>query len=245
MDTDTFLRKVADQLVDMFRPTTNLDIFTTNSILVGDYAEARIREFISNVVFPLRVSRGAVISETICKVPKTVPQIDTIIWSPNPAPAIFTAGDFALVPRSNVFGILEVKSSIYRPSTKKKDRGKRLNEKHPDIRFDENKVWGLVSDICSKLYYDQLENHKDDVTVYPQFPALKVVALRKQGQSDGNFKELRNKGRAVVLFEYNKNEDGNPWTPNQSDIYRFVNFLRITCQRATYREAERWIKIRP
>jgi len=68
---------------------------------------------VAKLVFPLRVCTGAVISEQLCSEPAKVPQIDTIIWSPSALPAVYTAGDFGLVPRGSVFGIMEIKRSLY------------------------------------------------------------------------------------------------------------------------------------
>ena len=62
------------------------------------------------VVHPMHVSRGAVLDYPM---PTTLRQLDAIIWSPFPAPAVFEASDFALVPRSSAFGTLEIKRSGY------------------------------------------------------------------------------------------------------------------------------------
>jgi hypothetical protein len=60
--------------------------------LVGDFAEAQVREFVHQTVFSLRVTHGAIIAaESYGE--RRVKQVDTIIWTPNPLPALFEAGD--------------------------------------------------------------------------------------------------------------------------------------------------------
>ena len=58
---------------------------------------------------PLKVSTRAVIAPEMVDAKEEIPQIDTIIWQPNPFLGIFRSGDFALIPRQSSLAILEVK----------------------------------------------------------------------------------------------------------------------------------------
>ena len=215
MTGEEFLDALASQLTDELRPSESIHRFTKNPDVLGAYAEASLRSLVQKVVFPLRVCTGAVISEQLCSEPEKVPQIDTIIWSPSPAPAIYTAGDFGLVPRGSVFGIMEIKRSVYT------EVGKNLTE-----RLDKDRVFSLVADIGRKQHEAQLSTI--DPATYPWFPALGVVVLQKPRQHDNDLKCLMKKGHAVVLFEY-KNDR---FIPNPTSIHRLVNFLAMTRWRA-------------
>ena len=83
-----FLESVAMPLVDELRSIEALKTFTTNPDVIGAHAEAAVRKFVARVVHPLRVCTGSVISEELCATPRTVPQLDSIIWMPLPACSI-------------------------------------------------------------------------------------------------------------------------------------------------------------
>jgi hypothetical protein len=108
-----FLDLVATPLVEELKAIEGLKKFTTNSTVIGAHAEAIVRRLVGRVVDPLRVSTGAVISEELCAKPECIPQLDTIIWLPCPAPALFEVGDFGLVPRGSSMAIMEIKRSAY------------------------------------------------------------------------------------------------------------------------------------
>lgn len=229
MNGEEFLCALASQMTDELRPSESIRRFTTNSAVLGAYAEASLRSFVLKVVFPLRVCTGAVISEQLCSEPEKVPQIDTIIWSPSPAPAIYTAGDFGLVPRGSVFGIMEIKRSVYAGV------GVNLAE-----RLDDSRVFNLVSDV-GRIQYEkqQLSATKAVIDMYPQFPALGVVVLREPEQYDTELDRLVNEGRAVVLFNY---KDGT-LMPNPTAIHRLVNFLVMTRQRARAMDGAEYVNL--
>ena len=218
MTGEEFLRALADQLTDELRPSDSIRHFTTNPVVLGAYAEASLRSFVAKLVSPLRVCTGAVISEQLCSKPAKVPQIDTIIWAPSPAPAVYAAGDFGLVPRGSVFGIMEIKSSAY--SKVGSDLAKAL---------DEDRVFSLVADVGRAHHDNQYPQHR---SLYPKFPALGVVVLRKPKQYDTELDRLCTAGRAVVLFTYQDEQ----LVPNPSAIYRLVNFLVLTRHRARMME---------
>jgi len=69
-----------------------------------------MRRFIRRFVHSMRVSRGAILKHPR---PAKLRQRDLIVWAPFPSPALFDVDDFALVPQSSAFGVLETKSSNY------------------------------------------------------------------------------------------------------------------------------------
>lgn len=81
-----------------------------NSDILGFHAEAVIKRLIRRTVHPMLVSHGGVIDYPR---QKPLKQTDVIIWNPYPAPALFEVDDFALVPRSSVFAVMEIKRSAY------------------------------------------------------------------------------------------------------------------------------------
>jgi hypothetical protein len=58
----------------------------------------------------MRICTGAILDFPM---PEKLTQLDVIIWSPFPVPAVFESQGFGLVPRSSAFGVLEVKRSNY------------------------------------------------------------------------------------------------------------------------------------
>src|SRR5689334_16582136 len=110
MTDEEYLRAFAEELVHDLRPTVRVKQLTENPALLGHYAEAAIRRLIRRVVHPMHVSTGAVLDFPL---PSVLSQRDVMIWAPFPAPSIFEVEGFALVPRTSVFGLLEIKRSNY------------------------------------------------------------------------------------------------------------------------------------
>ena len=73
MTGQEFLHLLAEQFVSELQPNEAIRKFTTNSDVIGAYAEASLRQFVARVVAPLRVSTGAVVSEQLCSDPGKVP----------------------------------------------------------------------------------------------------------------------------------------------------------------------------
>lgn len=192
-----FLNNLADALVEELAPIDRLNKFTTNSDIVGAHAETRVRAFVRRCMRPVHVSTGAVIDEQLCSSPKDVPQIDTIFWWPMPSPAVFEQDDFALVPRSSCFGILEIKSSVY---SRAGERMKKVLDRGAELVGDARIV-------------------RSDGTV-AQDPWLGVFCI-DQGASDPPSRVLIDAGRALVLLE----SDGKTWKTNHVAVLEFANFL--------------------
>jgi hypothetical protein len=161
-------------------------------------------------VFPLHVASGAVIDQTNIPGDPALPQIDTIIWAPSPAPAVFQVSDFALVPRSSAFGILEIKSTAY--SLPKLDE-----------RLTPNFIRSVTADLTA--------GEKVDIGEFGA-PGLGVICLRKKSQSQGRLARMENANRVVVLFD----ETNDGIQARALDIFRMVNFLGF--MRRRYREHE-------
>ncbi len=210
-DASRFLELVAAPLIDELKSVDGLKKFTTNSEVIGAHAEAIVRRLVSRVVHPLRTCTGAVVSQELCANPRTLPQIDTIIWMPAPVPALFEVGEFGIVPRSSSIAILEIKRSVY------SDVGKRLDE-----QLDDGKVRQLVADDPPGWPGTEKPH------LYPDFPGLGVICLQENGSSDARVNSLRSKGKVVVLLE----ERESSLHANVEDAYRLINFLIRARQRA-------------
>jgi hypothetical protein len=89
-------------------------------------------------------------------------------------PAVFAAGEFAMVPRSSSFGVLEVKSSAY------------------DIaKLDKRLAPGLLR----RLVAARLQGEPKPVL------GMGVVCVRLANQSARKLARMRNAGSVVVLFD--------------------------------------------
>lgn len=214
MNGAEFLKLVADQVVAELTPNAAIRSLVTNSDVIGAFAEASVRSIVARVASPLRVCTGAVIDERACSDPGSVRQIDTIIWSPSPVPAVFAAGEFGLVPRGSVFGILEIKRSNY------SDVGARLADRLVgDTQFE------LTAPIA-RTTWDQATLQMRDR--HPLKPALGVICVRDQSRSDPTLEALVASGDVVVLLECTC---GQPQV-NPHAVHRLINFLALTRYRA-------------
>jgi hypothetical protein len=205
-----FLNLVAPPLVEELKAIEGLKTFTTNPDVIGSHAEAVVRRLVRRVVEPLRVSTGAVISEELCAAPEKVPQLDTIIWQPCPAPALFEVGDFGVVPRGSAMAVMEIKRSAY------SEVGAKLKK-----LLDERVVRRLVADDPPGWA------GTDNPNLYPDFPALGVVCLREAQAKDRQLDELVSSGRCVVILQQ---QEGH-LVPNIQAVYRLINFLIRARQR--------------
>ncbi len=206
-----FLEFVASPLVEELRAIDALKKFTANTDVIGAHAEAVVRRLVRRVVEPLRVSTGAVISEELCADPEKVPQLDTIIWQPCPAPALFEVGDFGLVPRGSSMAVMEIKRSAY-PNV-----GAKLKP-----RLDQQFVRKVVADDPPGWA------GTDKPDLYPDFPALGVVCLRETPSKDSDLDEIVARGHCVVILE----QKNGSLAPNSEAVYRLINFLIRARQRA-------------
>jgi hypothetical protein len=172
--TREFLEALAPHLLGELRPPVELSRFTRNPAVVGAYVESAVRDLIVRFVAPLRVCTGAVIDQSNKPFDPRLPQVDTIVWAPSPVPAVFAAGEFAMVPLSSSFGVLEVKSSAY------------------DIaKLDKRLAPGLLR----RLVAARLQGEPKPVL------GMGVVCVRLANQSARKLARMRNAGSVVVLFD--------------------------------------------
>ena len=105
-----FLDFLAKQFGHELKPVLAMKGVTSNSELLGSFAEAAIRRLIRRAVQPMNISTGAVLE---FPVPESLRQFDVIVWSAFPVPALFEVEEFGIVPQSSVFGLMEIKRSNY------------------------------------------------------------------------------------------------------------------------------------
>ena len=108
MTGQEFLDKIKDPLACDLLANKTIKAFTTNSDLIGAFAEASVRQLVHRMVAPLRVSRGTIIYEDNC--PENTPEIDAIIWAPYLLPSLFEVGEFAVIYAEA--RLLSLKSSV-------------------------------------------------------------------------------------------------------------------------------------
>lgn len=211
-----FLHQLAPYILADLQPPQAFKQFTSNSDIVGAYIEAGVRKFVRAYLSPIRVSTGAVIDQAQSP-GSEIPQLDAIAWIPNPAPAVFEVGEFALVPRSNCLGILEVKSSVYSSKAMKQ------LEKRSSPKF--------VGPVTAEILDD---GHEGEVINVRSCFGMGVVSilLKSQRKYLERLNALREANRVVTLFE----EGDDKPEPRSEDIYRLVNFLAVLRLRAACRE---------
>jgi hypothetical protein len=201
-------------MIAELQPPSELKKFTGNTDVVGAYIEAAVRALVRRHVAPLQVSSGAVIDQANVPGDPRLPQIDTIIWAPSPAPAVFQVGEFGLVPRSSTFGVLEIKASAY--NLAKLDRR-------------------LTAECIKKVTADRSEEERKRVGDF--VAGLGVICVRMANQSRSGLEKMRNASRVVVLFE----EEADQYRPRPTDIYRLINFLAFMRLRGRLHEGEVYI----
>ncbi len=204
-----FLEKLAEQLASELTANNSIRDFTRNPELIGAYAEATVRRLITRIVSPLRVSRGSIVYEGIC--PDSVPEIDAIIWTPCPMPAVFEIDDFGLIPRMSAFAFLEIKRSNY----------PRVGEKIKSVLEREDELVPL----------DQGESilYGTGVQTPMKHRSLGVVCLREHHGSDKSLNLLVAAERAVVLLEQDRR---GGLKANPKAMFNLVNFLMQVRYRA-------------
>jgi hypothetical protein len=179
--SDEYFYAVFHEFTREIAPNQTIKKFANNTEVIGAFAEGAVRRLVQRMVEPMRVSTGAVIGPDICLEPTKVPQTDLIIWAPNPLPAIFEAGEFALVPQRSVVGAIEIKRSNYSGVSEKLAAFTANNSLTPPIL---NEVEILVPTEQGRL----------------RRSTLGVVCLRDTGKSDQKLDELIEQGAVACLM---------------------------------------------
>lgn len=203
-----YLANIAAQLVHELQPVLQIKEVTSNTDLLGKYAEACLRRLARRVVYPMRVSTGAVLDYPM---PDRLRQIDIVIWAPFPAPAVFEVEDFALVPRSSAFGIIEVKRSNY---------------KSVDIdlkRFVDTEPAAIVAEPDEKI---------GDIRT----AGMGVVSVLENTPSS-RLQSLLDQEKVVAIFD----KRGSQVRVRSKDVLVLINFLQYVSWRYRVRAAQTWI----
>lgn len=195
-----YLGVVATQLVSELTPILSIKGVTTNTDLLGKYTEASIHRLVHRIVHPMHVSTGAVLDDPI---PTPLRQIDLIVWSPFPAPAIFEVGGFALVPKSSAFGVIEVKRSNYSGI--------------------EDSLESFISDVKS---HKIVATPAGPMADYAGIPGLGVVSVL-EAQPSARLQALLDRREAVAIFQRVR-EDVQV---RHRDVLVLVNFLHYVTWR--------------
>jgi len=191
-----YYQEFAKHLARRVVPSDDIKSFVgSHPTLVGDFAEAQVRKFVRQVVFPLRVSHGAVIVAESYGGEEHAKQVDTIIWTPNPLPPLFEVDDFALIPWTSSMGVLEIKSSSY-----------------PGVGEAIARVLDMECDLtCGRR----------PAATRGIPAALGVIVLEKEPITDSVLKTLIANQKVVVLLR----QEGNEYHTDTDAMLKFVNFL--------------------
>ncbi len=215
MDGSDFLYELAEDLSSEIRRSGRLRTLLAKdknkNCFIGAFAEATVRQLVLRTVAPLRVCHGGVIDHDIINHLDGVRQLDTVIWSPCPVPAMYSVGDFGLVPRGSAFGILEIKASMY------SDIGTKMK-------------WLLAGE---RAYELTTPFRNDNI-----YPALGVVCIKFNGTYDTVFDGLVNQKRAVILFRENA---AGELIVDTEGVCTLMNFLAATRRRAKITDGEFFI----
>jgi hypothetical protein len=201
MTVDEYLAGIAEQLVHELEPILKVKQVTTNSTLLGTYTEAAVRRLSQRVVAPMRVSNGAVIDFPM---PEKLRQMDAILWAPFPAPAIFEISDFALVPRSSAFGLMEIKRSNYSGVD------------------DELETFAAAAPKIAAAPHPK-------IAADARYPGMAVVCVLEKEPS-ARLKAQLDADAAVAIFQ-KASADSEQATVRAVDVLRLVNFLHFVSWR--------------
>jgi len=204
----------ADELIASVTSNNRLVRITRNPAVIGAFAEQSVRQITAAMVAPFRTSTGTISGPHLHGRTEsgahTNKQLDLIMWDPNPLPAVFAAGDFAVVPDISCAGVLEIKSSAYT------DVGTKMRD---TLDWVEDSAPGS-SRMTPRWVSPQ--NMVIEPSIDPVWKALGVVCVRRTGQADGVLDDLIAAGRAVVLFEQQKDDS---LIANRSHALHLVNFI--------------------
>jgi hypothetical protein len=203
MEIRDFLDTVASQLVNELTPILEIKGVTENTDLLGKYTEACIRRLVHRIVHPMHVSTGAVLDHPI---PIPLRQIDLIIWAPFPVPAIFEVEGFGLVPKSSVFGVIEVKRSNYSGT--------------------EEKLEGFLADVESQKIVAEYDPKLAPILDNSKSAGIGVICVLETSPSQ-KLKKLISESKVVAIFE----KDGGKTKVRAKDVFVLVNFLQFVTWR--------------
>jgi hypothetical protein len=176
---------------------------TKNTAVLGAYAETVVRGFVRNMLAPMRVSHGTVLSADNIDKPDSHAQFDAIVWAPLPMPALFEEGDFAVVPKESTRGIIEIKRTDY------DDGLKDIETKYEEAQtlIPGNPYDAFRGVICIRKYHDGARDNR--LTRLVQGAPLPDSSKR---------------GHKKAVFLLEEGADGNI-VPNPAGVLDFLEFL--------------------
>ena len=169
----------------------------------------------------MRTCSGSVIDIPLLTEFDDLPQLDCIIWNPTPFPGLFQKGNFGIIPKQSVCGILEIKSSNYS---------------------------GVGSAIQRVLSIDSLLVAKSpprlsqDNLVYESDPlSLGIICLYDRTKKDKVLTDLIEKNLVSIILEH----DGDlNLEPSRAGVLNLVNFLKTVRNRAALKDGKMGLAIK-
>lgn len=224
MKNSEYYDLLVEEIIADLTANLRLKQFTKNSALIGAFAEESVNELIHNVVSPLRVSTGSVISRYLLEGEKELPQIDCIIWNPSPLPALFSKGNFGLIPFANSLGIIEIKSSNYSGVGKKIEsvllrENELVDEAPPNATRSQGKI---------KLIPDK------------EPKSLGVICLYDSSKVDNKLTELIESKKVSVILEHTGDFE---LKPSRIGILNLISFLGKIRKRAILSDGNKNIAV--
>jgi hypothetical protein len=220
MTNSEYYNLLVEEIISDLTANLRLKKFTSNSALIGAFAEESVNQLVSNLVSPFRVSTGSVFSKWSINKISDLPQIDCIIWNPSPLPALFEKGKFALVPYANSLGVIEIKSSNY-SGVGKKIKGVLDREKE-------------FVDIIP-IYNAAGKSIKDSDPL-----SMGVICLFDKTKSDTTLNQLISDNKVCVFLEH---EGDFKIKPSRNGILRLITFLGKIRNRGKNYEGRKSINI--
>jgi len=225
-----FWKAYAEQLVDSLSANIKLAEFTRNTAVIGAYSEASIIEFIEKFSAPLRCSTGSIISTRLTETNEALKQLDLMLWSPTPLPAIFDSAGFALVPEQAIHGVVEIKRSAYsNVGNAIKDKIDWVEE-HVKGNFNFDKeMWSKIEPVMNSAPAGKEVSFPQELVdrlLQPDLHhiALGVVCIRDHNQKDKVLDSLIDEGKAVVLQEITSSGEIKV---NISHVLHLIEYLKI------------------
>ncbi|MFB9143934.1 DUF6602 domain-containing protein, partial [Vibrio artabrorum] len=219
--SDYFWKTYTEQLVNSLTANNEIIKFTSNPAVIGAYAESAVTELIRNFMTPHICSTGSLIGTA--QVGEKLKQLDLMIWSPTPLPAIFDTAGFALVPQQSVHGVIEIKRSAYSSVGKNmKDTLDWVEKNVEGYRQLKPEVLKFVQEggdlnmLVGKLPHEVFDIDENHI-------ALGIVCVKESKQKDKTLDSLIEAGRAVVLQEIDVN---GKIKVNTSHVLHLLEYLK-------------------
>jgi hypothetical protein len=233
-----YYQLLAHELVAGLSANSRIIEITRNPTILGAYAEATVKEFVERVVAPYRISTGTVVSPALLRGGMELPQIDLMVWSPSPLPAIFQSGEFAIVPHQSCLGVMEIKRSNYTGAGA--DISRLIGSAPELVKGVPPELDGGEVLVRTPKGEPQTVSGQIQAKTRDQGPrALGVVCVREHGRRDLELERLVEREEACILL----NKVGETVEPNLGGVLVLVNFLMAVRKRGRDSDGERRLDI--